>query len=300
MQLGAAAGALLRSRAAAAALALTAAGLAGGAAFSGARAHTRTCHLATAEDALSGAARAHAEAAAPTTSPPAGAVARTPAVALTRAWDANWDRRGDLTHGITRTLYLVRHGQYANMDAHDDAAHVLTPLGCEQAKATGARLRVLLADTAVVAITHSTMARAAETAALIAESFPGVPLRPCELLREGAPVRPEPDTWQPSEASVWEDGARIEAAFRKHFHRADAATDAGGKSVAAPVEIVVCHGNIIRFCVLRALQLPPEAWLRLALANGSVTKLSLRSGGHVSLHGLGDTGHFPPRLITHN
>jgi serine/threonine-protein phosphatase PGAM5 len=205
--------------------------------------------------------------------------------------------------GQSRTLILVRHGQYANSESsHDDALHVLTPLGRRQAEATGVRLRLLLGDAPVV-ITHSTMARAAETAALIGAHFPGVPLRACELLREGAPVRPEPDTWQPREADVWQDGARIEAAFRKHVHRADAESAAAAGAAAAsapPVEILVCHGNVIRYCTLRALQLPPEAWLRLALANGSVTKLSLRANGHVSLHALGDTGHLPPAMITHN
>ncbi len=187
-----------------------------------------------------------------------------------------------------------RHGQYANIEtSRDDKDHVLTPLGRKQADATGARLRALLGDTPVT-ITHSTMARAAETAALVGAHFPGVPLRPCELCREGAPARPEPDTWEPKEETVWEDGARIEAAFRKHFYRARP------DSTQPTTDIVVCHGNVIRCWVLRSLQLPPEAWLRLALCNGSITKITLRANGHVSLHGLGDTGHMPPEHITQN
>jgi serine/threonine-protein phosphatase PGAM5 len=177
---------------------------------------------------------------------------------------------------------------------------VLTPLGRKQADATGARLRALLGNTPVT-ITHSTMARAAETAALVGAHFPGVVLRPCELCREGAPARPEPDTWQPKEETVWRDGARIEAAFRKHFYRARPAADAGGATRAEPpVDIIVCHGNVIRIWVLRALQLPPEAWLRIALSNGSITTITLRANGHVSLQGLGDTGHMLPAQITHN
>ena len=193
----------------------------------------------------------------------------------------------------SRTLYLVRHGQYGNVESSsDDAQHTLTPLGREQAAQTGRRLAALLRGTQVAAITHSTMTRAAETAALVAEALPGVPLRPCGLLREGAPARPEPDTWRPREADVWADGARIEAAFRAHFRRAEPGE--------APAEVIVCHGNVIRFCALRALQLPPEAWLRLGLANGSITKVVLRADGGVSLHCLGDAGHFEPQLITFN
>ena len=35
-------------------------------------------------------------------------------------------------------------------------------------------------------------------------------------------------------------------------------------------------GNVIRYLVLRALQLPPEAWSRLAVYNASVTILEVR------------------------
>ena len=41
-------------------------------------------------------------------------------------------------------------------------------------------------------------------------------------------------------------------------------------------DIVVCHGNVIRFMALRALQLPPEAWLRLCTFNCSLTYLVVR------------------------
>lgn len=72
-------------------------------------------------------------------------------------------------------------------------------------------------------------------------------------------------------------GARIEAAFRKYFHRntdgyrawrkekekqdlADDGTilkDGEPKSYAGEdtYELVVCHGNVIRYCLLRALQM---------------------------------------------
>ena len=211
-----------------------------------------------------------------------------------RAWDYDWDRKGaGKEGGGSRTLYLVRHGQYANVDSSDDdAKHTLTPLGREQAAQTGRRLAALLGSTPVRCVTHSTMTRAAETAALVAQALPGVPLRPCALLREGAPVRPEPDTWKPRERDVWADSARIEAAFREHFRRAEPGEP--------PAEVVVCHGNVIRFCTLRALQLPPEAWLRLGLANGSITKVVMRADGGVSVHCLGDAGHFEPALITFN
>ena len=47
------------------------------------------------------------------------------------------------------------------------------------------------------------------------------------------------------EQQFFQDGPRIEAAFRKHIHRAD--VDQVGNSV----EIYVCHANVIRYFVCR-------------------------------------------------
>ena len=92
--------------------------------------------------------------------------------------------------------------------------------------------------------------------------MPDVPIeKPDPMLREGAPIRPEPDagSWHP-DLEYFADGSRIEAAFRKYFHRA-AASD-----TADSYEIIVCHANVIRYFVCRALQIPPEAWLRFDFA----------------------------------
>ena len=44
----------------------------------------------------------------------------------------------------------------------------------------------------------------------------------------------------------------------------------------ATVDVLVCHGNVIRYFVMRGLQLPPEAWLRQSLNNGSITQMYIR------------------------
>lgn len=48
----------------------------------------------------------------------------------------------------------------------------------------------------------------------------------------------------------------------------------------------------------RALQFPPEAWLRLSLNHASITWLSITPSGRVILRALGDSGHMPPDIIT--
>jgi serine/threonine-protein phosphatase PGAM5 len=63
-------------------------------------------------------------------------------------------------------------------------------------------------------------------------------------------------------------------------------------------EVYVCHGNVIRWLVLRALQLPTEAWLRIVVPHGSVTTLAITSEGDVLLQGLGESGHIDADLVT--
>jgi serine/threonine-protein phosphatase PGAM5 len=137
------------------------------------------------------------------------------------------------------------------------------------------------------------MSRARETAQIIAASLPGIPMESTDLIREGAPIPPEPPvaSWRPG-AQYFEDGARIEAAFRRFIHRADPDQEKDS------YEIIVCHANVIRYFVCRALQLPPEAWLRMSLHHSSITWLTIRPNGLVSLRTLGDSGHIPPHQLT--
>lgn len=213
-------------------------------------------------------------------------------------WDTNWDKRGKDKEGgemekptATRHLILIRHGQY-NLNGKTDQERALTQLGRRQAKGTGTRLAQLDMDYTKIVV--STMERARETADIIAKELPSsVPREdPDAILVEGEPIKPEPDFgWRP-EASYYTGGARIEAAFRKYFHRAsvDQTEDSH--------EVIVCHANVIRYFLCRALQLPPEAWLRISLKNASITWFTIRPNGNVSVRCLGDAGHFPPDMLT--
>ena len=51
-------------------------------------------------------------------------------------------------------------------------------------------------------------------------------------------------------------------------------------------------GNVIRYMFCRALQLPPEAWLRLSTFNCSLTYLMIRPTGGISCRMVGDIGHL--------
>ena len=115
------------------------------------------------------------------------------------------------------------------------------------------------------------------------------------------PSRPELDI----EEDLAKNGKRIEQAFQKYFHRS---TDETSKKTHCnnnekhEVEIIVCHGNVIRYFFCRALQLPPEAWLRLSTYNCSLTYLMIKPSGTVSCRMLGDIGHlgYAHSTFSHN
>ncbi|CAM4545083.1 unnamed protein product [Leuciscus chuanchicus] len=239
--------------------------------------------------------------------------AQPSALPTANGWDYNWDKRepSSMVNGkrkeiagdngspdgennkpkATRYICLIRHSQY-NLKGEGDKERILTPLGREQAELTGQRLAALGLKYDV--LIHSSMTRATETANIISKYLPGVKLESCDLLREGAPIEPIPPVahWKPEAAQYHEDGARIEAAFRRYIHRADA------KQKEDSFEIIVCHANVIRYFVCRALQFPPEGWLRMGLNNGSITWLTIRPSGRVGLRSLGDSGFMPPDKLT--
>ncbi|KAK3888712.1 hypothetical protein Pcinc_007246 [Petrolisthes cinctipes] len=241
----------------------------------------------------------------------------TPAI----KWDWNWDRRDvhslvkptkskeDINNNIsetnderlekvrptaTRHLIFIRHGQY-NLEGVTDADRYLTKLGREQAALTGKRLNELSFPYSKVV--YSTMTRATETAKIILDKLENMDeVEHCDLLREGAPIPPEPPigSWKP-EMHFYADGARIEAAFRKYVHRAPPSQEKDS------YEIIVCHANVIRYFVCRALQVPPEAWLRLSLHNGQRrTQSGLRTPllGLYRSHGATTTAAMPYMIIS--
>jgi len=215
-------------------------------------------------------------------------------------WISNWDRmepEPDANNNETvqtkakRNIILIRHGQY-NLMGDTDKERYLTQLGLEQARLTGLRLAELALP--FTSISVSRMTRAIQTTEQISKALPNVPVLPQDgLLNEGAPIAPEPPKrkWT-TNLNCEVDGVRIEAAFRKYFHRAHPSQEKDS------YEIVVCHANVIRYFVCRALQIPPEAWLRLSLHHASLTWVVIGKTGQVHIRGLGDAGHFAPELLT--
>ncbi|XP_017054716.1 serine/threonine-protein phosphatase Pgam5, mitochondrial isoform X1 [Drosophila ficusphila] len=232
-------------------------------------------------------------------------------------WDSNWDCRdpkalvrplrnsqpeeenrynADLEKSKAkkpRHIILVRHGEY--LDAGDsDETHHLTERGRKQAEFTGKRLCELgIKWDKVVA---STMVRAQETSDIILKEidYDKEKVVNCGFIREGAPIPPQPPVghWKPEASQFLRDGSRIEAAFRRYFHRAY--PDQEKESYT----LIVGHGNVIRYFVCRALQFPAEGWLRININHASITWLTISPSGNVSIKYLGDSGFMPAPLLT--
>uniref|UniRef100_A0A8R1HKC8 Serine/threonine-protein phosphatase PGAM5, mitochondrial n=1 Tax=Caenorhabditis japonica TaxID=281687 RepID=A0A8R1HKC8_CAEJA len=189
----------------------------------------------------------------------------------------------------TRNIFLIRHGQYHL----DREVKCLTPLGREQADLLGKRLAK--SDIKFTNLTMSTMIRATETANIILSHFPdNFPRASSSLIEEGPPYPPVPDhkAWRPLHPEFYSEAARIESAFRKIFHRAPPTQKEDS------YELVVCHANVIRYFICRALQFPPEGWLRMSLGNCSLTWIVIRPKGDVSIRSIGDIGHLVPNKVS--
>lgn len=71
-----------------------------------------------------------------------------------------------------------------------------------------------------------------------------------------------------------------------------------GEDASEEYIVLVCHQNVIRYFACRALQLPPEAWLRFRGNNCGLTEIIVSDDGRASLDKFADVGHLPLRMHT--
>ncbi len=188
-----------------------------------------------------------------------------------------------------RTLWLIRHGEYEHgVDTPDEGA--LVALGRQQARLLGARLDGLPVEFS--SIQASTMTRARQTGELIAAHFPQLELGLFDDLRECTPTTRRADVMadlKPGEAADCETA--LTAAWGRLFRPASGDRDEH--------DIVVCHGNVVRWFVTRALDVAPEAWLGMSIANCSLTVIQVRADGSCKLVSFADSGHVPWSMTTY-
>jgi len=191
------------------------------------------------------------------------------------------------TAQFARTLYLVRHGAYER-DAKADptVGPGLMPLGIAQARLIAARLRGMPVH--FDAITSSTMRRAKDTAAVIREALSELSPRASPLIRECTPPSSNERIAKDLAAGEAEECAKqLEQAFHEYFTPAES---------HARHDLLVCHGNVIRYFVTKALGVDTRAWAGMSVAHASLTVIRVNPDGSMRVLAVGDIGHIPPNM----
>ncbi|HEX8728116.1 MAG TPA: histidine phosphatase family protein [Ktedonobacterales bacterium] len=195
----------------------------------------------------------------------------------------------ELFPGPTRHLYIVRHGQYTH-GGPPEYDGPLTELGQRQANFIAARLAGL-----PISVIHcSTLQRARESAAIIAERFPGVETRYspllCECVASVPPLIKEYLEERVPAQELAEGAIQARAAWETYFQPPDGAEDVS--------EIIVSSGNLIGYLVGQALGAHADAWMRSDIQHCGLTEITIRAPRGPLLLRHNDIGHLPPEMRT--
>ena len=188
-----------------------------------------------------------------------------------------------------RILHLIRHGDYLPGETLDGLGQGLSRRGRLQA----GRLSELFKAYRIDAIHSSLAPRATETAQIIAEPHARLALQRHRSLFECIPSVPpkvalwgDPDEFSPSHISNCRE--RLDRQFDRSFK----ATRAQERH-----EILVCHGNVIRYFVTRALGVDKNSWVRMRCSQASVTRIVVSPGlRRFVVESLNDIAHLPAEL----
>ncbi|GAA3770257.1 histidine phosphatase family protein [Micromonospora maritima] len=191
----------------------------------------------------------------------------------------------------SRLLFLARHGEQE--ETATEAPEVgLSARGRRQATLLGERLRSARLD----AVHHGPLARAAETAALVAKELPGVPVHEDERAGDHMPHDTDP-TGLPARYAAFlaefteaerRDGPRVTAEAVARFATAPAEGDVR--------ELVVTHNFLVAWLVRHALEAPERRWIGLNHANCALTVIRYSDAGPPTVVALNDAAHLPPDL----
>jgi len=189
-----------------------------------------------------------------------------------------------------RTIYLIRHGQYDHNDkSNPDTGKALVPLGIAQSRLISNRLKSI--PVKMNSLISSTMTRARETAMIINQDFPELKLQQSTLIRECTPPTWREDIMErenPEDLKICTD--KLDSAFSKYFIPSPDEEDKH--------DIIVCHGNVIRYFVTKILKVETMSWLQMTMGNCGLTLVRINPDGSMKLVSFNDMGHIPPNLQT--
>ncbi|MEQ8146074.1 histidine phosphatase family protein [Streptomyces sp. OP7] len=195
------------------------------------------------------------------------------------------------TSTAARHLYLVRHGE-----ALPDGSG-LTERGRRQATLLGRRLR----DVPLAAVHHGPLARADQTAQLMAGQSHDLPLQVSEAAGDYVPYVPGREELPADAADHYLrflDGATAEERERGPVLAREAVDRFTG-----PVpgdedrhELVVTHNFLVAWLVRDAMRAPKWRWLGLNHCNAALTVIRYAPGRAPSVLVANDMSHLPAEL----
>lgn len=187
------------------------------------------------------------------------------------------------------TIVLVRHGNYVpDPNASPQLGPGLSPLGVAQAHLAGSRLAAL--PKKFDGLFVSPLQRARDSAAAMAEDFPARTFDVVDDLAECTPPgRGVPAANNAERQAQDACKAQLERVFARFFKPAVDEERA---------DMLVCHGNVIRYLVARTLGVDTKAWTAMSVGHASMTTIRIEADGTVRIIAIGDVGHVPPTLRT--
>ena len=180
-------------------------------------------------------------------------------------------------------LVLIRHGLYDRDTTADDVTgNGLNALGHEQAHLVGARLAALPIHAG--SLVASNYRRARETAQDIGQEMRRTPTLDT-LIHECSPASDRPDYMK---SHAMDEMAACDSNLTRAWARYMVPSPEADRH-----DILVCHGNVIRWFVSRTVGGDPRRWWSMEIGNGSMTILAVRPDGTVRLVSFSDVGHLP-------
>lgn len=193
------------------------------------------------------------------------------------------------TQSFARVIVLVRHGNYTPDPKVDPKlGPPLNAIGVAQANLTGARLAEL--GEHFDALYVSPMQRARDTAAVIARDLSGSTFKVDDDLAECIPPTWRTDiTKDVKPAELTACKARLDRVFQRYFRL----SNGHAKNV-----LLVCHGDVIRYLVTRALGVDTRSWLEMSVRNASITRIGVEADGRFKVIEVGEDGFMPRSMLT--
>jgi len=188
-----------------------------------------------------------------------------------------------------RTILLVRHGLYDRDEKVDDrVGNGLNATGRDQAAAVGRYLGGL--PVKMTTLVSSTLTRARETADLMAPALGLTSVRD-SLISECTPISDRAD-WMKMDApaDIVACESNLTAAWERYVKPSPERDT---------FDVLVAHGNVIRWLVAKAMGGDTRLWSRLEVGHGSITALTVSADGRVRVVKLSDNAFMPVPLQTY-